>query len=144
MIKVRQISAKDTYPLRIKILRNGIAKNYQFPEDHYDDTFHIGAFHNNELVGIATLIKNDFKHLSQFRAYQLRGMAVDDTLQNSGIGTLILTFIHKLSSKKDIDLVWCNARLKALNFYNKNGYITVGEAFDIPQIGLHYVMYKKL
>ncbi len=144
MIVVKQISFLDTYPLRIQVLRNGIAENYQFAEDQNGDTYHFGAFQNKKLVGIATLIKNIYNHQPQIIAYQLRGMAVEENLQDSGIGTLILKYIDEFLSNNDIDLVWCNARIKAIDFYKKMGYATKGDPFDIPKIGLHFIMYKEL
>ena len=55
MIEIRSISPEATYPLRIKILRNGIADNYKFDGDSDETTFHLGAFEREECIGIAVL-----------------------------------------------------------------------------------------
>ena len=40
-------------------------------------------------------------------------------------------------------MVWCNARLVAIDFlYRSIGFKIVGEIFDIEGIGPHYYMYK--
>ena len=46
--------------------------------------------------------------------------------------------------KKKGTLLWCNARIIAVEFYKKIGFQIKGEEFDIPDIGKHYFMYKKI
>jgi predicted GNAT family N-acyltransferase len=40
--------------------------------------------------------------------------------------------------------LWCNAREKAVKFYQNNGFEIIGEPFEIEKVGTHYVMFKKL
>ena len=49
----------------------------------------------------------------------------------------------KLLQKKDVDIIWCNARLGAFNFYKKLGFEVIGDIFNIKDIGPHYYMFKK-
>lgn len=44
----------------------------------------------------------------------------------------------------DADLIWCNARIKAVNFYENLGFEKLGDKFMIPEIGEHYIMAKPL
>ena len=44
--------------------------------------------------------------------------------------------------KKKGTLLWCNARIIAIEFYKKIGFQIKGEEFDIADIGKHYFMYK--
>ena len=46
--------------------------------------------------------------------------------------------------KRDCDMVWCNARLVAVNFYKSVGFKITGELFGIEGIGPHYYMYKEI
>ena len=46
--------------------------------------------------------------------------------------------------KRDSDLVWCNARLVAVDFYKSVEFKITGELYDIAGIGPHYYMYKKI
>jgi len=41
-------------------------------------------------------------------------------------------------------LLWCNARVVALGFYERLGFVTEGPEFDIHPIGPHYVMTRQL
>jgi GNAT superfamily N-acetyltransferase len=63
------------------------------------------------------------------RALQLRGMATAISVQNQGIGALILAAGVDYALSLDADLIWANARDQALNFYNRNGFVTTGEGF---------------
>ena len=47
-------------------------------------------------------------------------------------------------AEKECDLLWCNARLVAVNFYKSLGFKINGELFDIVGIGPHYYMYKEI
>ena len=38
-------------------------------------------------------------------------------------------------------MVWCNARVAAVNLYRRAGFTPVGPEFDIPLIGPHYYMH---
>ena len=37
--------------------------------------------------------------------------------------------------------LWCNARLIAVPFYERMGLTAVGDLFEMPEIGPHYVMW---
>jgi predicted GNAT family N-acyltransferase len=41
-------------------------------------------------------------------------------------------------------MIWCNARLSAVRFYEKLGFETRGDEFDIPDVGPHVVMWRTL
>jgi len=143
-MEVHNISTEETYPLRIEILRKGIAKDYKFVGDDDKDTFHIGAFTENECVGIASCMKKMHPFFENSSSYQLRGMAVKSAIQKSGIGKEIVHKTIAVLKEKNCTLVWCNAREKAVVFYEKLGFHVVGNKFQIPKVGPHYVMYKNL
>jgi hypothetical protein len=42
------------------------------------------------------------------------------------------------------EIIWCNARKTAENFYIKNQYLPFGDYFEIKDIGLHTIMFKNL
>lgn len=140
MILIKEIKANETHTLRIEILRNGIANNYFFEEDNNTSTFHLGAFHKETCIGIVTFIKDSKKG----NTYQLRGMALALKYQKLGIGTQLIQFSYPILKEKNVISIWCNAREIAVDFYTKNGFEIKGEAFNIPNIGIHYIMSKQL
>lgn len=71
-------------------------------------------------------------------------MAILEKFQSNGFGNIILDYGEQFMKKKKANIIWCNAREIAVNFYQKNGYKIIGDAFDIKDIGIHYTMYKVL
>lgn len=76
--------------------------------------------------------------------YQLRGMATLETYQGMGAGKLMMKEIFVKFKAMEIGCLWCNARIEAVDFYKKQGLQIYGLRFEIPYIGAHYLMFKKL
>ena len=142
MISIKLIDTSETYPIRIKVLRNGIAENYKFEGDDSEDSFHIGAFKNDKCIGISTYIKRNNSLLNNDTiSYQLRGMAVLPKFQGKGIGKMIIQYSLKELEKRACKVLWCHARKNAVIFYKKLGFVIIGSSFNIPKIGPHNTMY---
>lgn len=142
MIIVKQITVQETYPLRIEILRNGKAINYHFVNDNHKETIHLGAFLEKKCIGIVTLISNSHKTFPNSLTYQLRGMAVDKSLQKQGVGKLLSEESFRfLKEERKCEILWCNARIIAVDFYKKMGFSIKGNKFQIPNVGPHYMMF---
>ncbi len=142
-INIKQISTEDTYSIRQKVLRPGKPiDTCKFIGDDEKDTFHLGLYYKNELVGISTYMKNKntvFKDLVQ---YQLRGMAVLPEFRGLNFGKQLLIEGKKILKEKH--LLWFNARATAVKFYNNNNYHTIGDYFNIEGVGKHIIMYKAI
>lgn len=150
-MQIRPITAAETRPLRAEILRPG-----QPPESlvlYGDDTpgsFHVGAFVDGALVGTATIYREPMPTgtdpgrpgLDPANAFRLRGMATQTHLQGQGLGRAVLQRCIEHVRDAGADVLWCNARSSALGFYQKLGFETVGDEFDIEGIGPHFVMWK--
>lgn len=143
MIEVKHIQAEETYAIRLEVLRQNIPLPYKFNGDFDKDTFHLGAYLNNELVGVATFMKNNSKQFSGLQ-YQLRGMATLDKVRGKGAGKKIMQRAFTILKAKSVNCLWCNARVIAVPFYEKLGLQTIGNQFNINYVGPHYVMYKYL
>lgn len=143
MIEIKKISAEDTYAIRLEVLRKNIPLPYKFNGDLDSDTFHLGAFKDGKLIAVSSFMKVKNKSFkgSQF---QLRGMATLAEYQGFGIGKQLILKAEGILKPLKIDCLWCNARIIAVNFYKKQGFLTFGEVFDISLIGDHFIMYKYL
>lgn len=142
-LSLKIISAQETYPVRHPVLRGGRPlSECEFEGDEDVTTIHLGLYSKEKLVGVATFIKNSNPHFSEKVQYQLRGMAILHKFRNKGLGKIILDEAEKQLSNK-CHRLWFNARKIAVNFYEKNGYKKMGEPFEIPNVGMHYVMTKK-
>jgi len=143
LIKVRRIKPEETYPIRQEVLRKNIDLPYKFEGDIESQAMHYGCFKNEKLVSIATVIKRKNGYFKG-KQYQLRGMATLSEYQGLGLGKKLLIKLEEEVAKQSAEVLWCNARVKAVKFYEKLGFKKVGERFEIPQIGGHFIMYKKL
>ena len=115
-----------------------------FEGDDLPTTFHLGYYTNNQLVGVVTLMKNNREDVTTTKAFQLRGMAVLANFQKRGIGDALVKKSEEMIRARGGTLIWMNAREIAVRFYEKLGYQKHAEPFNIPKIGLHFVMIKTL
>lgn len=144
--QIKPISATDVLPLRQKVLRpHQTIEDCKWPGDNDPTTLHLGVIHKNKIICVATFLRSSHNEIASGNPYQLRGMATDPAYQSQGFGQLILQHaFSELKNKQAADLLWCNARLKALNFYQRLGFAPKGESFEIQGTGPHQVMYKYL
>jgi len=143
MIQIKKITAEETYEIRLEILRKNIPLPFEFNGDLDEETLHLGAFKNGKLIAISSYMKANNPNFKGSQ-YQLRGMATLDKNQGLGAGKLMLQEAISILKAKNIDCLWCNARIIAIKFYEKQGLQTFGDIFEIEYIGSHYVMYKML
>lgn len=143
MIEVKKISAEETYAVRLEVLRKNIPLPYKFNGDLDTDTFHLGAYKDGKLIAVSSFMKVENNHFKGTQ-YQLRGMATLEPYQGFGAGKLLLLKAVEILKTLNIECIWCNARVVAVDFYEKQGFLTFGEKFDIPLIGGHFVMFKYL
>ncbi len=140
-IEIKKILPKDTLYLREKILRPGQSLDRLVYSGDYDKkAYHVGAFSNNEIIGIASVYPKPKDNEDRSDSWQLRGMAVLDTFRGHDIGKKLLgDCINNIKNSGDKHL-WCNARTSAIKFYQKMGFKITSQEFLIPDIGPHYIM----
>ena len=143
MITIKTITAKETFDIRLEVLRKNIPLPYEFKGDFDADTFHLGAFKDEKLIAVSSFMKSENNNFKG-KQYQLRGMATLDNYQGFGAGKRLIVKAVEILRKKNIDCLWCNARVIALDFYKKQGFLIFGDKFDVSLIGDHFVMYKYL
>jgi len=141
MIQIKKITTQDTYDIRKEVLRKNIPLPCEFNGDFDKETFHLGAFQNEKLIAISSYMKANNTNF-EGEQYQLRGMATLEAFQGFGAGKLMLQESFSILKELKINCLWCNARIIAVDFYKKQGFVTFGESFMVNYIGEHYVMYK--
>lgn len=66
-MELRIISAKDTYSVRLELLRNNSPISHEFSRDNDSDTFHLGVFSEGNIVSVSSYMKisnNKFRTLN--------------------------------------------------------------------------------
>jgi GNAT superfamily N-acetyltransferase len=142
-IDVGPIAAQDTWPLRKRVLRphqEGDAVVLGGDDD--PRAAHLGARDaDGTIVGIATISPQDCPWApDRPGAWRLRGMATADGLRGRGVGALVLSAAVRHAHEHGAGLVWCNARVGALAFYARAGFVAAGERYVDPLLGPHVPM----
>lgn len=148
----RPISTADARSVRAPVLRAGRPpETAAMPLDDDAATFHAGAFSEGRLLSVATVYPESMPEALAYApagpkrtgpAYRLRGMATLPEAQKRGAGRAVLALCREHARSHGSAFVWCNARVGALAFYRREGFVTVGDAFEIEGIGPHYVMWR--
>ena len=137
--------AEKIRKLRHRNLRNDQPfSSTSYKRDNESETFHLAAIKDNKIISCATFYPQKTNILSSEKAYRLRGMATDKEFRKKGVGKKIILKAFDEIKKRKGDLIWCKARLVAVDFYKKLGLQIIGEKFDIQGIGPHFLMYKNL
>lgn len=145
MPNIKKITDLETYSVRHVVLRKGKPiETCRFEGDDLSSTSHFGYFQNENLVGIISVFKANNISFAPNGQYQIRGMAVLESHQKKGIGESLVKHCEIYCNKQQANLIWFNARTAAVGFYEKSGYIKVGEAFEIKDVGEHYLMTKSI
>ena len=135
MIKI--VDTKKVFPLRRAVLRKNMPnESHEFSGDYDGNTFHLGYYENDEIIGIVSIIKIG-------KIAPLRGMAVAEAQQGKGIGKQLVLEAEIILKQENFSRIWMNARENAVPFYEKLGYKIEGELFVINPIGFHYLMSKE-
>ena len=138
-IEVRPIDAAATRPLRQRILRPGQAPDeLVYPGDDAPDSLHVGAFAGAELLGVASIYQQSPEGRPvRPTDWRLRGMAVVPEARRRGVGAALLAACERHARAHGAHRVWFNARIDAMPFYEALGYEGIGEAYELPGIGVH-------
>jgi GNAT superfamily N-acetyltransferase len=149
-ITIRRVAVEKILPLRHRILRAGLPpETAGFDGDDAETTWHLAALMGPDsggateaVIGCLSYMLNSFNNEP---AWQLRGMAVEQAHQRHGVGKRLLTHAEEaLAADGKTDRLWCNARVPAADFYQKQGWAVVSDVFEIPTAGPHVKMTKKL
>ena len=147
MMIIKQVNAAAILTVRQAVLRQGLPIEASiFDKDEDRHTAHFGAFIGDTIIGCASLVRNAHARFNpEFtQIAQLRGMAVLPEHRDGGIGGLLLRAVETKATEDSLEVLWFNARIKAVPFYEKNGYLSEGEAYEIEGVGTHYFMFKVL
>jgi len=155
-IGIKVVPAAAGYPLRQAVLRphQGIADVvWEGDDDPGTTTFGAVDRSSDAIVGVATVFREPAPFdLGQAgvpagagndaTTWRLRGMATREDLQGRGIGSMVLKVALDHVAAEGGDLLWCNARVGAVAFYERAGFSTFGDEWVLPTVGPHVVMWR--
>jgi ribosomal protein S18 acetylase RimI-like enzyme len=140
------VSAADVYPLRLLVLRpGGKLEDCIFSGDDAPETVHFAAKDDRDcIVGVASFYRASHEDVPSGKGIQLRGMATHPDVRGLGYGKELVLESLKYFKENGAEVIWCNAREVAVSFYSSLNFKVVGAPFEIPGIGPHRVMWRRL
>jgi hypothetical protein len=112
--------------------------------DNHSDAFHVGVFSDEMLVSIGSFFKMESSRLPHLTQYRLRAMATDPCFRRMHAGEELIAFGCKELRTRRVEVLWCDARLVAVPFYESIGFSKFDDIYEIPLIGPHHFMWKEL
>lgn len=140
-------TTEEILALRMSVLRDGTpSRDPRYAEDDHETTVHVVARRvDGVIVATSSWLPRPFPPEPETPGVQLRGMAVDKTLQSQGVGALLLAAGIERARGLGVANVWARARDSALAFYERNGMVVVGDAFTDDATGMsHHLVVLRL
>ena len=145
MFEIKEISAFETIIVRHPVLRFGKPiESCRFEGDDLPTTSHFGLFYEDQLSAVISVFEEKSILFFEENQFQIRGMAVLEQHQKKGFGEALLKYCENQIRNNRVEIIWFNARQTAIGFYEKYQYQEIGDGFEIADIGIHYVLFKKL
>jgi ribosomal protein S18 acetylase RimI-like enzyme len=135
---VRTVEPALTRPLRQRVLR---------PHESLDElasheppgVYAVGAFAGDELIAVGFVCPD-----GEPGEWRVRGMATIPEHRGRGAGAAILDQLVDHARAHGATRVWCNARTPALGLYERAGFRRESDEFEIPGIGPHFVLARRV
>jgi len=144
-MQIKSIDVEKIRPLRHSELRQGQDfSTSSYLRDNDIDTFHMACMADSKVLTCATFYPEKSSNKKSKNSYRLRGMATDSNFRRKGYARDLMHEAFKELKKRSCDLLWCNARLVAVDFYKSLRFRIYGDIFYIEGIGPHYYMYKEI
>ena len=143
---VTSVALTDVMQLRVAVLREGTpATDCNYPEDDYPDVVHFAIFHEGTAIATSSWFMKECPEKPGIAAIQLKGMAVAEELQGSGLGALLIDAGLALANERGAVIAWARARDSALGFYERLGFVSTGDGFiDGPTAMPHHIVVRTL
>lgn len=128
MIGIERAKGADLLDLRRRVLRDG--RDHPpaaHPGDEREGTVHLAArVDDAAVVGCVSLIREPRSFEGVEVPVQLVLMAVDPSVQGSGVGALLVAEAQSIIAP---DAIWAAARSTALGFYERCGFTVVSDEY---------------
>ena len=135
--EVRPVSAEATRPLRQGVLRphETVESLAAHEREH---TFAVAAFEEGEIIAVGFVVPE-----GDPGSWRVRGMATEPHARGRGAGRAVLDALVDHATAQGADRIWCKARTRARSLYERAGFVTASEEFEVPVIGPHLIMERR-
>jgi GNAT superfamily N-acetyltransferase len=147
---VARIKLEDSLPLRHQVLRphqsdEQFAAEFGGERLSADDACFAALDDADVVISTVTLFRHPPPWLPETTdGWQLAGMATDPRARGQGWGAAVVQALLSHVAAHGGGLVWCRARLVVVDFYSRLGFKTHGEPWEVPPIGTHVMMTRRV
>jgi GNAT superfamily N-acetyltransferase len=142
---LRAITAAQAQTIRREVLRDGDSKaNVVSEADSHPAAFHVGAFSEGALIGVATSHPAPLPGRTTSKArlpIKIQGVAVRLGWQRYGVGTSLINALFARWDAHGVEEYWATSRVDAIRFYYRCGFHRVGKPFT--KVGLPHVVVRR-
>ena len=132
-IEIKKILSEDVWPIRQEVMYpNDTLESIKLPKDNIGK--HFGLFDEDGLASIVSVFVENKK-------LQFRKLATINNKQRRGYASMLLDYIFEKAGEYEIELIWCNARVQKIAFYEKFGICTTDKKYSRNEID-YIVMMK--
>ncbi len=137
----RVVRPSATYDLRSSVLRpNQDIAACRYAGDDEPEARHLAVSTSaGDIVAIGTYHPQS-RPDGPTPGGRIRGMATHPSFRARGCARAILRGLLIHACWLEVDEVWCNARTGAEALYERAGFETISDVFELPKIGPHVVM----
>lgn len=144
--RVEQVAVGATIDLRNRVLREGAPDSAAWSALDVVGSATFAAYqadrtHDPEPIATVTVQPEGCPWRPGARTpWRLRGMATADEWRGRGVGRRALDVAIAHVADQGAGLLWCNARIGAVAFYERAGFVIEGDEFEVAGIGAHRPM----
>jgi GNAT superfamily N-acetyltransferase len=146
VIRIEQVAARRTSELRRAVLRPAWPVGSVMPGDSEPGVLHLAAFDEEDVLSACVLFPKTYPIRPELPdAWQLRGMATAEHARGGGVGARLLDAAASLVADRGGRLLWCHARVPAMRFYERCGFVVDSAEFVPAETGIpHRTMCREL
>jgi GNAT superfamily N-acetyltransferase len=145
---VESLDVEAIRPIRHEVLRPGLPEDStRFRGDDHPLSGHIGVrlLRNGRrslIVAVGTVFPDPPPwDPGRAHAWRIRGMATKEGSRGQGLGRCVLDALVSHATDRAGVFIWCHARIGALDFYRRAGFVTIGDIFD-DGVAIHQSMWR--
>lgn len=138
-VKYGSTQYQQTILLRDKVMRQPLGLSIKNEDLSYEQqATTLVVYDSDTLLGTGIYVILDDSTM------RVNFLCVDFNLQKMGIGRIILEEIEKRARQLGIKKITLNARLTALDFYKKLGFVEYGEVFFMKAAPIEHICMEKI
>lgn len=145
-VRVARVDAATGRELRMSVLRpHEPAERAMYAREDDPGTIHVAALGpGEEVLAVGSVLADPYPRGARPGDWRIRGMATQPAARRRGLGALVLGELEAAARERGARRAWCNARSGARRFYERAGYETDGDEFELAGIGPHWLMRRML